>query len=472
MPGQGNYDTSAPSTGTGIPSGGSGAPTLHLAYVDNYGADPTGAADSTAAFNAAVTTLGGSTAGVGLVVFGAGTYKIVGPTTVISSPTLGIQGIPGATTIMYYGSAQCFRVTWAAFPATTALVIPVQCAPVRWFTVDMTNAGAGATPLLIGDRVGSEVDIAVQNGTGAGDIGVHFQNNFGWFENNRVTVTSENMTTAFQFDYAAAGTDSFEFNELYLTVLAMANQDGINIAGSGTQSGPVIAQGHTSIRGNFILGASANTGAVLRISFNGSGAPVQLYDRLDLTVETDGSSGVAHQTIVMATGNQQIACNGTMKFNPGAGVNFQSGTYNGGFTYTGQIYAPGDVFLGSTASESYPGFAVFGSITGIMGYAAGGAVSPYAGNWQKISLASGAQAVTIATPAITGQTQAFEFHLLAVQPSSGAPGTVSSWPFKWPLGTPPTLSLTSNSIDIIDVIGVNDFGATTYYATLRGKAYA
>ncbi len=85
-------------------------------------------------------------------------------------------------------------------------------------------------------------------------------------------------------------------------------------------------------------------------------------------------------------------------------------------------------------------------------YAASVSIDWNNGNVQYLTLASGAQVITMTNPVSGGR-----YILDLRQPSSGAAGTVT-WPstVKWPSGTAPTLTTTNNSTDEIALVYFSD----------------
>ena len=82
--------------------------------VCDYGADPTGAADSYTAFNAAITDLNASTYG-GTFRMPQGTYKIGTQPGIFNKPVRIIGGGMGATQVNFQGSINGFQIDFAGF---------------------------------------------------------------------------------------------------------------------------------------------------------------------------------------------------------------------------------------------------------------------------------------------------------------------------------------------------------------------
>lgn len=99
--------------------------------VLDYGADPTGAADSYAAFAAAITAL--NAAGGGTLWMPEGTYKLLTAPTTITKPCQILGGGMGVTTINCTGSINGFKFDFSS----TARA----CATAQGFTINTTAAG-------------------------------------------------------------------------------------------------------------------------------------------------------------------------------------------------------------------------------------------------------------------------------------------------------------------------------------------
>ena len=92
-------------------------------------------------------------------------------------------------------------------------------------------------------------------------------------------------------------------------------------------------------------------------------------------------------------------------------------------------------------------------------YAATTAINWNNGNVQYLTLLSGSQTITMSSPVSGGR-----YILLLTQPTSGSPGYVY-WPaIRWSGGSPPTLSTTNSTCDLISLvyIGSSYFGSVAY----------
>ena len=137
---------------------------------------------------------------------------------------------------------------------------------VRDLVIDGTNATGASVGLDYGDGWGYNFDLAVQNFSTAGAIGVRQINNLFWTEKNGpIVLRLSNNTTAMYITTALAptGDHSSEYNTYYITQFCQANQqgvvvDGVNMGGS-----------HMWLQGNMSLTSSSSgtpTGNVAALS--------------------------------------------------------------------------------------------------------------------------------------------------------------------------------------------------------------
>jgi pectate lyase-like protein len=113
--------------------------------VTSYGADPTGANDSAAAFNSAVKAV--ADAGGGVVYIPAGNYKVASTVTCTAVPVYFVGDGAWATIISFTGTGDCFRI----YDSSTYLSRTKFGGGVVGITIDGSNAGAASTGLHVGD---------------------------------------------------------------------------------------------------------------------------------------------------------------------------------------------------------------------------------------------------------------------------------------------------------------------------------
>lgn len=201
--------------------------------VVSYGADPTGAADSTAAFvaayAAAAATLSGSIPGA-YVTVPAGTYKVTAGNCVTSDPRIGLLGAGAKITqVNAYGSGDAFYHYTASFSTAGGGSMGL---PVSGLTIDGTNTTGASTGLHVQDICSLELhDLTIQNFTAGpnqtftattgpnivttgSSNGLHFTGNNHWSERMLfLGVRVVNCSIHYNFDGTTdpAGGVSFDY---------------------------------------------------------------------------------------------------------------------------------------------------------------------------------------------------------------------------------------------------------------------
>jgi hypothetical protein len=283
-------------------------------YIDQYGADPTGAALSDAAWTAcyadalaAVQTHGGS-----MVVFGGGWYKFSVATIAIADTRVGLRGQGRVATYIWTAgnTGSLVKVTGTTGPG------PQGSAPVSGFTVYGWNAGAGVVGLEYGDRYGGTLtDVSSAGFQGAGGMGYWFHDATSLSEKSFIAVDANQNTDDFVFQ-GNATTGSFDYSHIILGAVSST---------SGGLSGAMLKIiGHMQITGSYFQltgNLSATTGLTktcMVIGNSGSDVSVLLGCTVQIMVEADTSAG----TIVDAT----------IQGASGFGIYFQnvSGTWGAG----------------------------------------------------------------------------------------------------------------------------------------------
>jgi hypothetical protein len=271
---------------------------LRVFYVDTYGADPTGAADSTAAFAAAVAAMptvtvnNGTTSAtypVGTLVLSAGAYKLGSSGDVGNlGPFVNVTG-PGrnACILYYYGAGgDCLRAYNAVKPANFGFVnMFTQAAPYGnggiydGFIIDGTYATGISAGLHIGDFEGGALgpDLLIQNfstgqlsapvglaASAAGSGGTFAANTYYWVITGTTrtgeTLISSEVNATLVLDGSAS-----------LTWTALTGATGYNIY-RGTSAGGenvLVAQVGT-VTSYTDTGTSAGTGAPAAANSSGS----------------------------------------------------------------------------------------------------------------------------------------------------------------------------------------------------------
>ena len=283
-----------------------GAASKITVNVNDYGADPTGAAFSDSALTTALSVIG---SGPGIIEFGAGTYKL--SNTINLNPSHGIIGAgPGLTKIVYYGSGDFLR----AHDPSAIDVIPGTAGIIYGFTVDGYAADSSANGLHIGDLYMLSIsDVRVMN---FGGIGCWFDNYVSWTERANVIVTVDWCGTAVVFDNHGPW-GSFTHSDWIFHISVSNGQQGVVVRTSTTASPTaytwtMLARGSLTINGNFDGGAST-TGAVLTVGKDDSDA-AELSSGLVLNIQAEGSmSTPAHKNIVMGAA-AILDANGVLSF--------------------------------------------------------------------------------------------------------------------------------------------------------------
>lgn len=427
-------------------------------YVDLYGADPTGATDSTAAFIRAQTAGG---ANPYVLVGSVGTYLLGTPGDITTFGRR--QGFIGqgddVTTLNYVGNGTCLKATDTAFDQE--LSVGGQFAD---FTIDGIGAGAAATGFAYGNLNSGQGEFTVNNFRGATAIGVHWVNTAAgttWSERGIWAIHAKYNKNNFVWD-----TSSFDYSTFDLYSVSLVNQNALTLQNSAALSGVVL-----NVKGNCIGGAGNTAWA---IGFDPAGADLAGVSQIvnsdvNISMEANGT-GVGHIALVM---------------HGGAGCNFygfgQLGLITANIAFSNAVIGANSLFAMS-GFVSVPGVGiptagdslVIGSgseyaVGGGLGFTIFGPTvfATHADIWATL-LVSGNN--NIGFSGYNPNLRAKKITLLVRQPSTGAAGTVT-WPafVHWPSGTPPTLSATNLHVDLLEFTYHPDTG--TLYGALIGHDY-
>jgi hypothetical protein len=222
--------------------------------------------------------------------------------------------------------------------------------------IDGTSAGAGSAGLHIGDILQLQVDVAVQNFSGAGSIGVHFDNASFWTEQLRAHVYAQNCTTGVIFDVTGALTSTSSFARGLVDIFI--DQVGPTFDGVTFQNGAVLYDGAFGLRGNFGGSGSALTSAALRVTGTvpaghpGAGAFSAIKDcRVDIGCECGSAAHTPFTMVFGSTSNVIGACYGIIDFGF-AGNNFTAAAQNSSlYTFDGQVV--GDATLAGASGFAF-----------------------------------------------------------------------------------------------------------------------
>lgn len=308
----------------------------------------TGGTDDTAAFNAAVAalpTVNGSPAGV--IYVPAAVYRINGA---INNPGPYVSIIgdgPWASILDYRGNGDAIKVSNPSNPAAPGWLNGKYAGCLRDFCIDGTGAGAAAIGLHYGDINGGEIDILVQNFTGATAQAILFENAVWWTERVKCKALLRNNTFAVTYQIATGGaataTGSFAHGDYDFQMYGLADQRAVRVL-----AGAHVADGTLRISGATTKGTVSNLG-VLEVSGTGpagtggaGGASLLFNEHLEILMELQAD--VAHGGVTAqlgihvgdTTNNQIIDCYGMLAFTGGyAASNVDLST--GGFRFSGVI---------------------------------------------------------------------------------------------------------------------------------------
>ena len=228
------------------------------------------------------------------------------------------------------------------------------------YTLDGTNAGAGAVLLEIGDGEQFELNIAVQNCTGSGSIGVWANNTIWWTEKLHGTIFVWNCTTGLQFDV----------NPLATTVASGSNGGEIStIASWSNPSAGVLdvasIPANTPTSGTLTVAASGSTTAVVTytgISGNSFTGCAYVSGSATGTVATGG----AVTTTTPAGSFGYLDLTAYIITSPSGGQNGVT-VNNGANVYHGRLIIKGDLYGSNSVAGTY--------VLGIVGTQPAGAAS-------------------------------------------------------------------------------------------------
>ena len=320
-----------------------------------YGADPTGASDSTAAFKSAISAA--ASAGGGVIYVPAGTYTISSTLTCTTVPVYFVGDGAWATTISFTGTGDCFRI----YDSSTYGGRTKFAGGFAGITIDGTKAGAGSAGLHVGDLLQYELDLTVQNFYGTGSIGVHLDNNYYWTEQLFGRIYAQNCASHVVFDWttSTSSTSSGSFERCDLDIYL----DQINPTFDGVvfRNGAFVTNGSLKIRGNFGSSGSSVSSAALRLtgynSVNGYTSYSGIVDSMvDIGLECASGSHTP-QTIAFGTASENAisGCYGALNFGAAGNTFTESNNDGNVFNFLGQT--GGDATLPgqwATYSSGFP----------------------------------------------------------------------------------------------------------------------
>jgi hypothetical protein len=428
------------------------APQGGRVFVDAYGADPTGVADSTAAFVAAQTA-GGSAY---VLVLGEGTYTL-GTSADIGTfgPNQSMVGQgASATKLSYKGNGTCVAVYNSAFSSSAV------GGSFAGFTIDGSSAGSSAVGMSWGNLcTGRGNDIAINNFTGASSIGLSFKNGASaWSEASQWTaIDLSGNTVGVQFD-----TGSFDYSIYQFLIYATAGQDGVRLQNNAALEGCRI-----EVRGNFVAG-SGNTAAVIAVDRGASSGTSRIDGaQMYVNVECDGSTGTGHYTVLLGGGSSSMFTGtGVLQFNDET-ISFQGVSITGSatFGFGGLVH---DHALGKMQNGDAAAFqgATQWNVKGSLTTNTSAQVYTHFADVQAFQLGNGATTLALYE---APNNRARRIELLIAQPASGAAGTIT-WPSSvyFPGGRP-VLSTANGAVDRVRLTYLPSSG--NWYGELTGAGY-
>jgi hypothetical protein len=308
--------------------GYSGIGTASLASIIAPSGDSTGRKDA-ATINAAVAAL---PATGGMIVMQSGAWYLVPGTVTISvsKPVyiaaygVVINAVSGTAgdVIRWYDSSTYTSRTYRGGGIT------------GWPVIDGTNAAAGSAGLHIGDILQLHLDVQVQNFTGAGDVGIHLDNNYYWTEQLSGRIYAQSCKTHVMFDNSAntSGFATGSFERMILDIYLETNGagDGVTFA-----NGAFTTDHRLGIYGNF--GTSTTQYAALRLTgSNGGGSSRMTAGVLNAGCELDDTVHTAPYTVYFnASGNIIQNCIGILDFSLDQA--FTAANNAGQFWYSGIV---------------------------------------------------------------------------------------------------------------------------------------
>lgn len=422
--------------------------------------DPTGAGDA-AAISAAVSQL---PAAGGIVVMAAGQWYLApGAVSIAKQAAVYLQGAGRGATIISTVAGTAGDVIRMLNPTSNVGGgnSGVFGGGVLGVTIDGTNATAGSTGLHIGDMEGAQLDVCVQNFSGAGDTGVHIDNTIWWTEKLSGQIYSANNTSGVVFDMSGTGSSvqaSHAYDDLLIWTECETGQNGIAAKGGAT-----IYNGSLKVRGNYNTGSAASS--CLTITGSAANGPdAGFYSQirnchLDIQVESNGNSPypttITLGSISAGSQNALLGCTGIMNFfNSWSGSNAYGSSPFG----TGAITFDGWVAGDANLAPAGPGRSIATAVlwgTGFVNVGATTEIPTQIGDMfaftvtadttislpgYQSSASSGPQRKTIFITQGSGGSHTVTW------PKPGSP-SLSSPAVYWPGGTAPTMTAAAGAID-------------------------
>ena len=199
--------------------------------VDDYGADPTGAAASDVAIASAISALGSNP---GVIEFGVGTYRL-NSSAVLAYPGQYFRGQGMGSTMIDSRVNGITLKVWDSTVPTNGISAPGRGGGLLGgMTISgLNNTNNNAIGLQIGDLIGARVEnTRITAFTTTGAIGFLGQNRYSWTEYGHFEVNADYNTNCIVLESHGShplyygGKSSWSYNEFIFGFSAEANQDG------------------------------------------------------------------------------------------------------------------------------------------------------------------------------------------------------------------------------------------------------
>ena len=403
--------------------------------------DATGVTDS-AAINAANTAFDTANTG-GRIQLGPGTFYI----TAVTLSAQCVAGTGGGSGVSMWGTGSSTVVNQvgngigislhrsSGYGAQFGQAAQQTTSQLKYFTLDGTNATAGAIGLDWGDGWGYDIDLTIANYTAANSIACQQINRVFWTEKAHVKLNLLNNLQPLIITRTGGGDHSAEYNhyELYIFIntdgAGSTIYNGVQVLG-GLNLGGVVIEAHGNVS-SLPAGWNLAINPIALFSFvgnDGSGDWSRMYaGEMHYKIEQNpGVPNTGNYPYDIYMGNNQNA----MKQSTGriayTGGNSPNGQINGAeFSFDGPIL--GDTYL-SNLSTGPPGSST--TITGQPPFPGYGVIQQNYGPNQQVSVSGGG--VTGVT--ISGQGTGMASGTFFVQAGAsitvngaGANPTVYSW---------------------------------------------
>lgn len=403
--------------------------------------DVTGATD-TAAINAANTAFDTANTG-GRIQLGPGTFYI----TAVTLSAQCVAGTGGGSGVSMWGTGSSTLVNQvgngigislhrtSGYGAQFGQAAQQTTSQLKYFTLDGTNATAGAIGLDWGDGWGYDIDLTIANYTAANSIACQQINRVFWTEKAHVKLNLLNNLQPLIITRSAAGDHSAEYNhyELYIFINTDAAGatifNGVQVLG-GLNLGGVVIEAHGNVS-SLPAGWNLAVNPIALFSFvgnDGTGDWSRMYAgemhyKIEQNPGVPNSGNYPYDIYMGASTNAMKQSTGRIAY---TGGNSPNGNINGAeFSFDGPIL--GDTYL-SNLSPGPPGSST--TITGQPPFPGYGVIQQnYAVNALVTVSGGGVTGITIsgqATGVISGTFFVQAGASITVN-GAGANPTVYSW---------------------------------------------